>query len=202
MFRKFKLLGLAMVALLAMSAFVASAAQAQFTANSYPTTGTATSSLNDDFNTEAGSVECSAHFQGTLNEASTTFTVTPTYYNCQAFGFSTATVSMNGCDYVFHRQSETSSIVTLSCPAGKSVVIATGNCELQIGSQLIAYTETANSGNRVLSLFHGSLFSYTVTKDGFLCPFSGTGVKSNGHIAQGYPVMFTPVSGGTDLTID
>ena len=209
MIRKFKTLGLAMVAVLAMSAFVASAAQAQYTASSYPTTATATSALgNDVFTTEGGSVECASHFQGTLTEASSTLTVTPTYTSCKAFGFAHATVNMNGCAYVFHRTSATSSNATVECPAGKSITVVAGNCEIVIHAQgPLSSVATANSGNHVNAKANVGGITYTVTKDGFLCPFNTTGetlpvTRTGGTYIQKAAVTLAPVSGGSSISVD
>ncbi|HST70733.1 MAG TPA: hypothetical protein VLI94_13885 [Solirubrobacterales bacterium] len=201
---KLKTLGLAMVAVLAMSAFVASAAQAQYTASSYPTTATAESSLgNDVFTTEGGTVECASHFEGTLNEASTTLTVTPTYTNCKAFGFASATVTMNGCAYVFHRVSKSSSDVTIECPAGKVITIVAGNCEVTIGAQgQLSSISTSNSGSHVNAQANVSGIHYTVTKDGFLCTFTGTGGKTGGTYKQGSAVTLAPTVAGRTISVD
>jgi hypothetical protein len=87
MIRKFKTLGIAMAAILALSAIVASAAGAtNFTASKYPTAATASSAKgNDDLQTEAGGTECKVHFAiANLSAPSETVTVTPTYTECQA----------------------------------------------------------------------------------------------------------------------
>jgi len=206
MIRKFKTLGLALVAVLAMSAFVASAAQAQlFTANAYPTTVTATSALgNDDFNTEAGSVECKSHFEGTLSEASSDITITPTYTECKAFGFASATVNMNGCDYTFTiHQFPRTITVDLLCGAGKNVIITAGACEIQIPAQSeLSFGTIAQNGNHVDIQANFSNINYTVTKDGFLCPFNGTGNKSGATYTQNAAVTVKPVSGGTSISFD
>jgi len=214
MIHKFKTLGLAMVAVLAMSAFVASAAQAQYTASSYPTTGTATSTLgNDIFTTEGGTVECKSHFVGTLSEASNTLTVTPTYTSCKAFGFAHATVNMNGCAYVFHRVApeppatvSTNSNVTVECPEEpekKSIQILAGNCEVSVGAQgQLSTVETHNSGNHVNAKANVGGIAYTVLKDGFLCPFLGTGAKTGATYKQGLPITLAPVEGGTSVKVD
>lgn len=199
MIRNFKVLGLALVAVLAMSAVVASAASAQFTADSYPKTVTAVSELgNDVFKIDNASVECKGHFEGTASEASTTLTVTPVYSNCKAFGFASATVVMNGCDYVFHSNGE----VDLECPAGNSIVISAGNCEVDVGTQTgLKTVGLANNGSHVDVKADVGGITGTVTKDGFLCPLSGTGVKTGGTYKQGSAVTVAPVGGGS-ISVD
>jgi hypothetical protein len=205
MMRKFKTLGLAMVAVLAMSAVVASAASAQFTANAYPTTGTATSALgNDVFTVDGSSVECAGHFEGTLKEASTTLTVTPTYSNCKAFGFASATVAMNGCDYLFHDVgSNTAGQVSVHCPAGKNIVITAGNCVVDVGTQTppLKTVTYGNAHPNVTVKANVTGITANVTTDGFLCPLSGTGHKSSSYV-QGSAVTVIPISGGNTISVD
>jgi len=181
---KLKTLGLALVAVLAMSAVVASAASAQFTASSYPTTVTAISELgNDDLKTEGGSVECEAHFQGTLTEASATMTITATNDRCKAFGFSEATVSMNGCDYVFH----SNGMVDLECSGTNKIVITAGSCEVQIGTQTgLSKVDLANGAGDITAKATVAGIAYTVTKDGFLCPFTTGGVLPSAKTGATY----------------
>ena len=174
MIRKFKTLGIAMVAVLAMSAVVASAASAaNFTASSYPTAASATSSAgNDDFKTEAGSVECHASFAvAALSGPSETVTVTPTYTGCKAFGFLNATVNMNGCDYTFNVNGH----VDLNCPAGKVVEIVAGTCKVTIAAQTTLKSVALNNSGFGISAKAGvGSIAYTVTQDGFGCPFHTT----------------------------
>lgn len=104
MIRKTKALGLAFVAVVAMSAVVASGAQAsQFTASSYPATGTGEQPAGEKhtFTVQGQNVTCSkAHFKGTLTAASETLKVVPEYKECTAFGFG-AEVDMNSCYFDF-----------------------------------------------------------------------------------------------------
>ncbi|HYG96180.1 MAG TPA: hypothetical protein VD741_03640 [Solirubrobacterales bacterium] len=190
MISKLKTLGIALVAVLAMSAVVASAASAtNFTASTYPTSATATSPLgNDDFSTEAGSVECKGHFLvGPLTAAAPTVTVTPTYSECEAFGFLNATVNMNGCDYTFNVNES----VTVDCPAGKSIVIVAGTCETTIGAQgpLNTVDLANNTETSISAKANVTGIAYTVTKDGIGCPFSGTGAKTGASYTQANAVI-------------
>ena len=79
MIRKLKTLSVTLFAVLALTAVSASAASAasaaSYTASSYPTTATGESQKgNDVFTTEAGTVVCKAHFEGTLSAASSDLT--------------------------------------------------------------------------------------------------------------------------------
>jgi hypothetical protein len=204
MIRKFKALGLAMVAVLALSAIGASTAQAQFTATSYPTTVTATSALgNDVITTEGGSVECASHFVGTLTEASNSLTLTPTYTGCKAFGFLSATVSTNGCTYKWTRISVISAGFDITCPLNKQITIVAGTCEVDILPQSGLLNVTIS--NRLLDIdarLNLSGITYNVTKDGFLCPFNGTGHKTGAKYVQSVALTYSPLGGGVGFSVD
>lgn len=199
MIRKFKTLGLAMVAVLAMSAVVASAASAaNFTASSYPTAASATSSAgNDDFKTEAGSVECHAAFAvAALSGPSETVTVTPTYTGCKAFGFLSATVNMNGCDYTI----SVSGFFDIVCPKSKLIVITAGTCEVQIPPTIASKWNVAlaNSGTGISAKANVGAITYTITKDGFGCPFSSTGERYAGATyTQNSAIQVSSTNGAT-----
>lgn len=207
--RKFKALGLALFAALALSAVVASAAAAEgeYTAAEYPTTGTATSGLgNDVFTTEGGTVECVSHFEGTLTAASSELTVKATYSSCKAFGFASATVNMGSCDYLFttpvligtHEGPPVNHTWTIPAPhvkctnAANLVTIIAGNCEVKIGEHTptgghilaTATTKTPAEPNDVDIKAAVTGIHYNVVKDGFLCPFAGTGAKTDGKYDQ------------------
>jgi hypothetical protein len=207
MFHKLKTLGVALVAVLALTAVAASAASANgsYTASSYPTTGTGTSLKgNDTFTTEAGNVECASHFQGTLTEESSSLTVTPTYTECRAFGFLSATVNMNGCDYKFGTPSGSGDAYTAKvdvvCPAGKSVEISAGTCKTTIGSQTglsnVGITNNTAAGD-VSVQSNVSGVAYTVTQDGFGCPFNGTGAKTGASYTQHSAITFDSTNGAS-----
>jgi len=187
MIRNLKSLGLALVAVLAMSAMVASAAQAvpQYTGSAYPTTGTGSNtSGSETFTTEGGTVQCDSHFVGTLSAANSTLTVTPSYSNCTAFGFINADVHENGCTYVFHASSKLgtdhySSTVDVVCPAGAQMVITAATCEVAVPAQtgLSSVTTQNLAGGTVTVVPNVANITMNVLKDGFGCPFSGTGHK-------------------------
>jgi hypothetical protein len=197
---KSRTLGLAVVATLAMSAILVSAASASnFTASKYPTAGTATSAKgNDDFKTEAGSVECKAHFASyPLSEPSPFLTVTPTYSECQAFGFLSATVTMNGCDYIFEVGGE----VALICPPKNVIRIVASTCEATIGEaeneEFLSSIAFTNSGSGISAKANVGGIAYEVTKDGFLCPFAGKGAKTGATYTQNNAILFSSTNGAT-----
>ena len=199
MIRNIKTLGLALIAVLAISAAAAAAASAQFTANSYPTSVTAVSELGNEVVTIDGtSVECEGHYEGTMTEASTSLTLKGVYSNCKAFGFTSATVHMNGCDFVLH----SNGAVDIECPTGKSIFISSGPCAADIGTQTgLSNVALSNNGKHMDLQFTVIAVTVNVTTDDFLCPFKGTGHKG-GVISQKVTVTTKPVSGGTDTDID
>jgi len=199
MTRSLKAIGISAMAVMAMTAVMATAAQAtptaaKFTAASYPAYVHAESAKGKEiFTTEAGQVKCKSTFTGTLSESSQTFTITPTYSECEAFGFLSATVNMEKCNYLFHLTTEFAvsaptespayqAHVDLKCGAGESVKIVAGTCEVQVDAQdgmttVDLYNMKAATPNDVTVTPTVSL-KYTVTKDGFGCPFTGLGEKT------------------------
>lgn len=199
MTRKCRTLGVALFAILALSAFGASVASAaNFTASEYPTAATATSAFgNDDFRTEGGSWECTTHFAtAALVEPSETLTVTPTWSECRSFGFLNATVNTNGCDLVFHVNGS----MDYQCPAGKAITITSATCEISIGAQKgLKTVDFANSGTNISAQFTVTGLAYTVLKDGIGCPFGGTGAKTGATYTQNKAIIYAATN---EATID
>ena len=129
-----KALGLSLMAVLALSAVVASAAQANnVTAAKYTATLT-----GKDLGKKAGEyarftvgngarfIECEESiYTATLVKAETVITVTPTYNKCFANGLTSvpATVTMNECDYMLEATSKTTARLSVKCPVGKQIEI-------------------------------------------------------------------------------
>ena len=189
MIRNFKALGLALVAVFAMSAVVASAASAsEFTSAKYPVTISGSQSTTHKFTAGSTSVTCeTATFAGEASAASSTVTIHPTYSGCTAFGFVGATVTTTGCDYLFHSGAEVSSekfdgTVDVVCGEGKSITIVASTCALEIkgqtGLSTVSFQNAAEG--KVTVGANVSSIAYTTTKDGFLCPLAGTGNFTNG----------------------
>jgi hypothetical protein len=201
MVRKLKTLGLVAAAALASLAVVALPAQAAtFTASSYPTTVTATSEKgNGVMETEGGNVECEEHLEGTLGEASETIVLTPTFSECGAFGFLSATIHGNGCVLVVHSNGE----VDLECPSGKVLEVTSGNCVMHVGSQSgLQWLSMINNSPHVDIYLELANLSYYVTKDGLFCPFKGTGPRSGLNWFYKYQWVTTaPVSGGSTFAL-
>jgi hypothetical protein len=208
-----KALGLALFAMLAMSAVVASAAQAsQYTCSSYQCLATGSNSPgNETLTTPGGTTQCKSHYlveqAGTTNgtgipsPGAGTVTVTPTYAECRSFGFLNATISMNGCDYVFHAKArlaagQYNNEVTIACPAGKSITITSGTCVVDVSAQgPLKNIETENLASGKLTVRPNITgITMNVTTDGFGCPFPGAG-HFNGSL-HGH-VTFERIGGGS-----
>jgi hypothetical protein len=201
MIRNLKSLGLALVAVLAMSAVVASAASA---AVEFTGTGTATgaqSAGNETFTTTAGTVQCDSHFAvealggGGLSGSAKEVTVVPSYSNCVAFGFLGADVHENGCDYIFTATEKVSAgvykhHVKVDCPTSKGIEITAATCTVEIpetGNSSLTTVKTTNiAGGTVTVQPEVGGVTGNVTRDGFGCPFSGLGHTTgsyHGHVA-------------------
>lgn len=199
-----KRIGLALVAMLALGAVVAQAASAtavtsqKFTASQYPVTLHSENTAGvEEFGTEGGVVKCNSTYEATVSETSTTLTVTPTYSSCSAFGFAEATVTTNGCDYIFHLTTKVSfgsesgfqAHVDISeCNSSTGIQIIAGTCEAWVVPQSGLTTVDVSSMTGVEGSTKGDLtvrpriggVIFEVTKDGTACPLSETGKKSEG----------------------
>jgi hypothetical protein len=125
MMRNLKVLGLALVAVFAMSAVAASMASADELNTAANTTVTLTGkqTTTNVLKTNVGSTECEeATFTGTTVTPSSTVSVTPVYNKCKSLGFP-AIIHMNGCTYLLHVGAGTTGTADLVCPAGKDVVV-------------------------------------------------------------------------------
>jgi hypothetical protein len=174
MIRKFKALGLALVAVFAMSAIVATAAQAAagtLTSEGKTVIATAEQSGEHEFvltdhETEPGkfaNTKCKkAAFTGTagVTDGATSVTAHPVYTECTAFG-QPATITTTGCDYVLKTGTPTAGgwhvTTDVVCtgpdekaepPTPKHLIrIVTGTCEVTVDSQAgLNTSEATNSG--------------------------------------------------------
>jgi hypothetical protein len=188
MIRNFKALGLALVAVFAMSAVVASAAQAnQFSsAGNVSVAISAAQSTTHKFTVDGSSVTCTtATFASTgeVSSPSKTVKVHPTYSGCTAFGFVGATVTTTGCDYILAVGTKITENVSyngsieLTCETGKKITISAGGvCEATVsGPQTFTGITYTNESGKVTAAANVTGIKTVKTKDGFGCPFSGTG---------------------------
>ena len=155
MIRNFKMLGGALVAVLAISAVVGSAASAdEFTSEISPVTMTGQQAgAGDVITTTAGTVKCKqvGYSAGLVVTPTTAVTATPSYplttsggeWNCTGFGFP-AEVSTNGCVYRFTIFVSTFvGNFEILCPEGKEITVTAKSvgvvkCTLHIPAQTIS----------------------------------------------------------------
>jgi hypothetical protein len=159
-----KIFGLTLVASLAMSAMVASAASATafwFTSEVTPTTltGNQPAKFFDKFKTDSGTVTCEkATYTGTqTGKTATTITIIPKYEECEIAGVP-AIIDMNSCDYEFttHTKIGTTEFTvttTINCSGTNEIKVTiippggTTKCTVNIPEQTIATGVTLTNGN-------------------------------------------------------
>jgi hypothetical protein len=198
-----------LLAAVALGAFASAAQASTFTAEKYPATISGAQVGEHVFSVESGlTVKCkSATFSGTLSAASSTITMAPVYKECVAFGFVNSTVNFNSCNYLFHAGEEVAAdkhagSVDIVCPKGGPIVITAGTCETQIPAQTGLNTNNIeNNTSPKDATASGSLtgITYTKTKDGFGCPFAGTGTRTDGGYSG--TATATATSGGVQVGI-
>ena len=194
-------IAIALAAVLAMSALVASAAAAaQYKSNASPVMlHGAQSGEGLVFSVDGQKTTCNTAEFNRASQATPANEVTgvvATYANCTTFGFAGSTVNMGNCTYTFKQPTLVEGMdykanFGIACGATpitiKSSVFGS-ECEITIG-------QTGNE-NLAHMLIHrlttppvALLITFTVTgmrvtkvKDNGLCPLSGTGVVNNGTL--------------------
>jgi hypothetical protein len=141
---KLRAVALAFVAVIAMSAVTASAAQATgtFEAEEYPALLTSEQTESFSFESELGTIVCkTSTFAGELTGSSSQLALTPTFGSC-TLGGTAVTYENEGCQLVSHNAEETAegtfeSQADIACPAGKGVKfhLAFG-CLLTVNAQI------------------------------------------------------------------
>lgn len=190
MIRNIKVLGLALVAVLAMSAVASAGASAATNFVAATSTASVTAdqvaSENHIFTVDGAEVKCkTAHFEtaGEVASPASSITVHPTYGECTAFGFVGASVNTTGCDYKLFA----SGAINVVCSGTNQIIITAATCEAKVPAQEIAsgvtYKNQATSPTTVLvEAGLTNSIKTTKTKDGLLCPLNGTG-SANGSYA-------------------
>jgi hypothetical protein len=156
--RNLKILGLALVAMLAMSAVGASMASADDLTSevvgAVQLHGTNEPAEPDSFVTTAGTVTCQevTYNIGTISVPATSVTATPVYetlakngtHNCKFLGLP-ATIHTEGCDFVFTVTGGTSTVgdAAVKCPAGKAITVTaisagTLKCSVSVSEQTLS----------------------------------------------------------------
>lgn len=142
MIRNLKALGLAFVAVFAMTAVAATAANAtipQFQADGYPATVTSHSEAsNHVFTINKGPVKCKTHhFEAETSAATNKLTVFATYKNCTFVGLN-ATVNMNGCHYEFYLHTSGPPLYIGTADVvceGSKIKVTSLQCTAEVGEQ-------------------------------------------------------------------
>jgi hypothetical protein len=176
MTRNFKAFGLAMAAALALSAVVASGAQAttaSVRAGSYPATLTGEQKTVNVWSVGGGVRKTScktAVFHGTLTAAADPVTLTPTYAECNSEPGGPVTFTMNGCDYDLYPNSVTASTGTmttdLTCPAGKEVeMYLYENAEKHVKGEPLCRYDIPAQTNLSAGEYHNETNAATGKKD-------------------------------------
>jgi hypothetical protein len=190
MIRKFKTLGLTLVAMFAMSALSASAASAaEFRHEGGEDAKVIASNAGEGAHVFTagliGQISCStATFTGTefLPSPQATITVSPSYSGCTFLGVANVKVNMEGCEYRFNTPSGSgpfTGTVDVICPEGKKINFTASGCTVEVGSQTlssVSYTNLATSPKSVRVTSNVTKITYTGSA---LCP-GATGTHSNG----------------------
>ena len=147
---------------------------------------------NEVITTEGGKVECTTSYHAVLNAPSAVLPLAPTYTACAAFGFVEA--SMTGCKMKITASSTTSSTYHFT----GTCTIITSTCHITISPQgPLSAVSLTNVGSDITFQKNVVNNSYTVVKDGYLCPFSGTGAKAGATYKQGSAITFDAVNPAT-----
>jgi len=188
-----KALGLAFVAMLALSAVAATAASADdFTAEKYPATLTGTNDpgFSDEFLTTIGTFKCTkTTYTATVVGPTTSLTATPSFSGCAAFGFPFV-FDMNGCTFKFNIGAGTTGDADLVCPAGAELTITatsagTAKCTEHIKAQsdiagMVTYSNIGAGTTREITISAAlSGIDYTHTAG------TGIGQCTSGSAANG-----------------
>lgn len=217
MIRNFKALGLALVAVLAMGALMASAAQAKSTifatTSKSPLAIDATGeNIGEEFKIDGVAVKCAvSHYTGSVTNGSNIITISPTYTNCQVGGIVNVDITMGDCDYEFTGSARTAigppaaytATVSIKCKESKGITIESATCHMTVPPQ------NTLSKAAVKNVAAGDLtvkpevtgIKGTVVTDGFLCPFSGTGEKTGGTYTTEKELTVTPSEAGQSLQL-
>src|SRR5258707_2489146 len=184
-----------------------SASASEFKAAAYPATLTGSQLAGErvqiSFGT-FGSVSCeTATLSGSIAGASSEITLHPVFGTCKGLGSEKATITTTGCNFKYHSGKLAGTLIwegTLdnACESGKAIVVSAGNCEAELlGFNGHPEVELIDDGGLIMDLatryFFFSELPYTVTKDGFGCPFEGLASYVDGVISGRQTITATSV---------
>lgn len=199
MMRNLKALGLALVAVFAMSALASSTASATFHSSLENTSLSGEQTETHEFTVNTGVVVCGvAKFSGFQEKTTAeTVSIVPEYKECEFQELFEVTVNVNGCDYVFHASSETEGTVDIAtCGANKYIQVGSVfTCRVRVpeqeGKGPISYA-TEGKGQKVTA----AVTNLTYEETGLFC--SGEGGE-NGEYSG--PSVVTGKSGEEEAVL-
>lgn len=133
---------------------------AEFHSESSGTLLTASQEGADVSTTTGGTIECGEikYVGGSSETTASTFSMTPSFSECVAFGFFTGVYNTNGCEYVFHNSG---TVDITSCNSASGVILTvthfgTPKCKVtfvpQTGINGISYTNIGAGSTRELTI--------------------------------------------------
>ncbi|MDQ3725411.1 MAG: hypothetical protein M3335_05935 [Actinomycetota bacterium] len=188
MSRQLRLLGLALLAIVATSAVGASGAQAGFfTPAAFPATITGAAIGSHELTTNIGTMECAPTFHSKVMEVSSEMTVAPTYGTSCSIAGKEVHVSNNGCDFLMHAgntlgEDAVAGSMDIVCPQGNAIdfeITSNPVCHLtvpgQAGLNALTYTNQTGAAKDVKVDFSLGEIVYGLDNG---CP--GPGIYANG----------------------
>jgi len=189
------------------------APKAKFTAAKLP----ASLKLEEDtgnpltFGIEGGTFSCeSLSASATITLADVMFgrssevALVPSFSGCSALGIGVSSVKANGCSLVLRAGDSGTATggMGVSCPEGAAIEVSMGNCAFSLTSQtgVGPISETVET-NTIDVQADATGVDYVKTKDGQLCPFNGTGAKSDGTLKGGATLSGTNEGSPTAVSI-
>jgi len=203
--RKLKVLGIALAAVFALTAVMASAASAQFTSSASHTTLKGTQNVNHKFTAGSGfgAIECkTAEFHGTQEGTNvSSITITPTYENCSDSFGRVVHIVTNTLHYTFTRVTATTGVVHVSGHI-QLTVTASPHCTVTISAQNnvnnITYKNLGGT-NGVEVTTNSNNINSTVEGGFFVCGTSTTNATAGTY--TGSTVMKGTGAGGVAAAI-
>jgi hypothetical protein len=206
MIRNLKVLGLAVVAVLALTAVaVSSASAAEFVAGTGTTSAKGSQTEAAKFKTKNGTIECSSGtFRGMISEGKHTTAETSAgegkkgieYSGCKFLGFINVAVNTHECQYRFHSNGEVDIIAVTEGKAeceGSGITFEAAGCKTSVGTQngltTVSYSNTTLEGKEAIKV-SPNVKSISYTASG--CP-SFNGTTNDGEYTKGS----APVGGST-----
>ena len=191
---RLKILGLGVLAILAMSSFAAMNATAtvngHFASDVSHTilSGTGTEKHFTEFSVEGNTpIRCTSEsYSGTINVSTTQeVTIVPSYSNCETTGAAPPTweVHENKCHFLFNSRTQPADgTVSVQCPDGKAIEITHPNCNITVPTQSsngvhmtggVGYTNIPHPTKHAITVT-STVTNITAEYHGGICIFLGT----------------------------